>query len=155
MDWGAGVGEGLTSVAPGTVNGFYIALPQELRDFYTDPTIVRVRGQVTVRTLTNSAVVGAFGIIAWSDVNDIPDEMPNPALADPYADWLYHSYFFNGGGPEFSESLHWSDGFATAVDTKAMRKMGNDRGLLFVIENSVFSVASIQYNAGFRYLLKE
>jgi len=162
MEWiGAffGGADGLFStLGPNAFQANYIVLPSQARS-YVNPTVVRTRGQVAVTGENAAGVIsnvqGAFGVIPWSDRDDVPPaggEVPLP-FSDPALDWVYHSYLVAPAGSLTGGYYPLQFYGASAVDSKAMRKLGADQGLLFVIENG--SLDDMIYQAGFRALVKE
>ena len=156
MDW-IGAATGATQVlAAGTRNAQYLVLPSELQAQFTDPTLMRTVAQADIRSLVAGTIFGAVGIITWDDVNDTPPaagEAPGP-FANPNADWLWHSYFFNANGGLVVQAT-FSDGFATRADSKARRRLGTHRGILMVVENSSLSGQAISCLFGGRCLIKD
>jgi hypothetical protein len=117
-----------------------------------DPTVVKillhVGGHRADGGLQNSKL--QFGIIAWDDINNTaPVDYPTPS-ANVNLDWMItgaRSFSQGGFDSEGKDGSGW-------IESNAMRRMGNTKGLLFVIEyNGLFQNAL--WSLAFRYLLKE
>jgi len=145
------------------VTGFdtwYAVLPSQARS-YVNPTLVRTRGQAVfspgLAAGIQSNIVGAVGIIAWSDADDLlpsAAELPDP-YNDPDLDWIWHSYLHvPGGGVAGENDLTFSDGVGNPIDSRAMRKLGADQGVMVVVRNES-TVQSFSYALGLRCLIKE
>jgi hypothetical protein len=157
MEWRSASRQASVVVLAGALTSAYIVLPSQAR-LFTDPTLVRTRGQLHIIPAINVSVAGAAGIIAWKDPDDVPPtgvEGPRP-YNDPDLDWIWHSYIFglpnNGtGGSDPGVNFFAAD----AIDSRAMRKLGADEGVLFVVENGVSSSGSMTVLFGARCLIKE
>ncbi len=135
------------------VSANYIVLPSVARQ-YTNPTLVRTRGQLVLNSLGSAGVsadcYGAAALIAWSDRDDtIPATPPRP-VGDPDLDWLWHNYFYMTGGQTLASGYQQRD---IMIDSKAMRKLGADQGVLLCIQ--VLSTTSAVGGFGIRCLIKE
>jgi len=156
MEWIGSATSGSTTLVAGDKIGFYTVLPSEARAL-TDPTLIRSIGSVVVcSTNVTVQIAGAFGLITWDDINDtVPllGELPGP-FTNPAADWIWHSYFFKNPlcAAQFNASV---GGSGLDAQSKAMRRLGTHKGILFVAENSVGSGTSFAFMFGFRHLLKE
>ncbi len=131
----------------------WIVLPSRVR-LYTNPTLVRSRGSFFIESLGSAGVasdlVGATGLIAWHDRDDVvPAEPPRPA-SDPDLDWIWHSYFHLSGGVTTANGKPFRD---LTIDSKAMRKLGADAGILYCTQ--VMSSVSGAGGFGIRCLIKE
>ena len=157
------------TVAVGTDAYFagWLSPPSALQSQFTEPTLVRLRGQYSMILSSNAPAVitqAAMGVIPWKSNSDtVPavGTLPSPLL-DGEFDWVYHQFFPT---PE-TQSLAagtwtvWSGrGPDSGMDSKAMRKMPTGFGLLVVgtVRNMAGNPSSI--NAGFqigsRMLFKE
>ena len=152
----SGAGALFTSLAAATNVAGYIVAPSVAR-LYTNSTLVRTRGLLVVRPAVVSGVtsniLGAAGIIAWADRDDAAPaaaEAPRP-WTDPDLDWIWHGYLILGGGTLNAES--YSD-VRLEIDSKAMRKLGADEGVLLCLQNNS-TVQPFDYAAGVRCLIKE
>ena len=153
MEWvSAATNATRTITSGGGTSADYLVLPSRVR-LYTAPTLVRTRCQMQFSTGTG-VLFGAIGVIAWGDRDDIPPtDSPRP-YTDPDLDWVYHQYFFNiSGGTVIGGAGDFGPG--VPMDSRAMRKLGADEGILFVVETSTTSLASFQYAFGGRCLIKE
>jgi len=141
-------------LAPNTGYCDWALDPNDLRDFYDEPTIVRTIIHDQVHPLASSAGGVSIacslyvGLIAWKD-----DNLPvvGPFADDATKDWMYHTMWnmFNGGT---------SDGFINAgptvnpdgrLDLKSKRKFQSGMGLAlcaFAPTNNSHSVVW-QFNA--------
>ncbi len=160
MDWIGSSTAAVITVAPGAVNAQYLVLPSEVQEQFTDPTLVRTRGDliVTSALFASGFMRAAVGIIPWDDSNDTPPvspETPSP-LSSTSMDWIWHDWIFqpvSTGNLSYQASIGSAGG--TAVDSKAMRRLGGRRGILLVLENASTSINSITAMYGFRCLLKD
>jgi len=155
MDWIGASTTGTQTLATNDTVAQYIVLPSEIRDQFTDPTLVRTRGQFVCSGITGG-FSAAVGIIDWLDNNDTPPaaaEAPSPLIAT--FDWIWHSYIFTttAGGVL---SGNWTDGgTGRSIDSKAMRRLGGRKGILIVVSNLSGSAGSLQFQWGIRCLLKD
>ncbi len=145
-----------TLVPANSLSNFYIVNPSTVRDNYTDPTLVKTRLQLAlVNISTGSPAFGAWGVIEWPDINDNPPaagESPDPLLR-PSMDWIMHNFYsvpFAGT----ASVLIYPGGNSTVADSKAKRRLGNEKGILFVISTGIAS-ADVRFQAGARCLLQE
>ncbi len=157
MEWKGAATDAETAVAAGVFASFYVVLPSEARAM-TSPTLIRSLGTLNFFKPVSSSVRGAWGLITWDDIDDSPPVGgDNPApYTRPDLNWIWHEYLFSpaiaGAGAAGSAS---SLGPGTLVQSKAMRKLPDPRGVLFVVQNAVSSTASFSFMAGWRCLLKE
>ena len=155
MDWiGASTTTSLVIPANDT-QANYIVLPSEVRDQFTDPTLVRTRGQLILSAGAAGITSGACGIIDWTDNNDTPPaagEAPSPLIAT--FDWIWHTYFFTTGATQLA-SFYNDGGSGQSIDSKAMRRLGGRKGILFVISLLTGAITSVSYQFGVRCLLKD
>jgi len=158
MEWVSASTTSGVLVAPSGVASQYIVLPSVTRS-YTDPTLVRTRGQVLWADNGVGNLSAAAGIISWDDINDTPPaagEVPGP-FNQPDQDWLWHCYFYNtavGTAANPFSPGHRLMG-ADSIDSRAMRRLGSGKGVLFVVENASASINSVRCHFGVRCLLKE
>jgi len=158
LEWTGAAVDGFGVLTAGSVGRGYVLLPSQTVA-YTDPTLVRIRGEVTVFHQTVAGVLvdghGAAGIIRWSDPDDtVPAiaDSPNP-FDRPDLDWIWHTYFhFLGGGTLASSGDR--HGIRIEIDSRAMRRLGQADGLMFCITNA-HAANDILYSWGARVLLKE
>ena len=146
MDWG-----GASITAQNTVvnqtSCVYVVSPNDLRQF-VDPTIMRLLVSLQFQANITGFEMVHFGVIAWSDRNDVPDDCPDP-YNDPNLDWM----MTGAKGLQDSNNRLQSEGMSGSgwIESSAKRRMGNDKGLLW----SLFPRLQGSYSASFRYLLKE
>jgi hypothetical protein len=93
-----------------------------------------------------------MGIIAWDAVNDtVPGVIPGP-VTSPEVDWMIRSVIIiPDQTPVGLLAYQQDDVFA---ESSAKRRLGNQAGLLMVLESTVPSGAFF-VSADARYLLKE
>jgi len=153
MEWIGASTNTTLSPAAGTVIAAYLVLPSEVRAL-TDPTLVRTRMSVIVTQVAAGATHAAWGLIAWDDQNDtVPTDPPLP-LGSPSMDWILHDWILTTGTGILQ--YNWSPGFTGLMaDSRAMRRLGQSRGLLFCLENGATSSGIINCRFGGRCLLKE
>ena len=152
MDWECGDFNG--GLAADTRACHWLVPPSELRDGYTDPTLMATMAWGRFAGTPNSAGdIAAFGIIvvsAFDDADPVGDACPGP-ITDCNADWIYLHYVpyvpFAGSlvvsGPDVSELDRRSS---------ARRRLGNDKGILLVAENVGIAV---DFHWHVRCLIKE
>lgn len=142
------------SVAPETIQRVIltgtISPPVDLIEEYTQPTLMRTRGQYMATRTTAGDVIGACGIIA-----QVPDQTTLiPADIDPATnpelEWLWwHPIILtdNAGNDASYERFE--------IDSKAMRKLYNGEHLYLYISNPTLGNATFQFQFALRYLIKE
>ena len=148
QDWYAMSGNGS---AASTKVGTWGILPSVI-SLETDPTAMAIRmfGFVGGTVDSTGDTVG-IGVIAWSYVpgsDAVPAAIPGP-VSDGSADWMWWwvAPFVTQVGTSFS--FVESD---SVINSKARRRLGNDRSLLVVVE-SVGITANYHYHG--RALIKE
>ncbi len=160
MDWIRG---GIDSVGTGqaaqTPLCDWLCDPAELRDEFTDPTlmVVRVAGMHQATAATGGQAVFGFGIIAWNFATDgagnslVPTQCPR--LFDDECqdeDWIYRSITpYVAGITGFGQV----DGGEASM-SKARRRLGNDKGLLLVVQSATAGDV-FNYHYHVRALIKE
>jgi len=155
MEWfGASTATSI-AIAANTVSTQWIILPSTAR-LYTNPTVVRTRGQARLTTTSQAFPrVGAMGIIAWDWPNDLVPVAPNQPdpWANPELDWMWHHYFFNGSIVLSTSVLDLTK--EGSIDSKAMRKLGANQGVLFCCRNATTASDATELQWGVRCLIKE
>jgi len=153
MDWGGQRGQA-GGVPDNGIAASWILTPADAMSGYVDPTIMAIRGLISLR-LTANALGGwaGAGVINWSGVQGataVPTQLPDPILS-PNLDWMWRGvYPVPGGAPQNSnydtviENIYYS---------KARRRLGNTEGLLLVVSND--TGVTVEFAWDFRYLLKE
>ncbi len=150
-DWGGSLFGG--SISANTTQCLYALGPSDLREFFVDPTVVR--HQLKFTATINPTVTGylGVGVIAWDgdpDSNAAPFDCPE-VIDDLNADWLIRTVYplaAGSGNVALFNTLDWE------TTSSAMRRLGNTRGLLMVVElfdSGTFANFAVQY----RYLLME
>lgn len=130
----------------------------DLDDEYSDSTIIRIRGDLTVALAGNGVGVSAQGAAGIIEVEGVDDTLALPycPLVDCDASWLWHQFWSvknaegadpQGGAGTFREFT---------IDSAAMRRLeAGDSSLWFAIENDILSDGGITYWWGMRFLLAE
>jgi len=183
MDWGAYAFHGTLDNPGGTVETStcgWIISPDEIQKRFTDPTVMGLRvncsmivSATSVTRATGTAGTSAFnpsgvgfGVIDWTGVpflevintTDTNAAPPNPCphiFSNGNLDWMLRNPFnVVPGQPSGTQYGVFCDTF---VISKARRRMGNTKGLLWVISNaaSASGTATLNYSFDVRYLLKE
>ena len=152
MDWG-GQSLAINGVSSGATSSTYVLLPSVVRADYVDPTIMATRMTFGIYLPASSAGgLVAAGVIAWSDINDVvPSDPPGP-ITNVNQDWIIRQVF--AIPPSYPGGFIGGPSLDTAYYSKARRRLGNDRGLLLVVENFATGV-SLNYAVDVRFLLKE
>ena len=97
-----------------------------------------------IKTATASAIAAGIGSI----------ELPSTGIG---SDWIWWTAFPMRNGGSFSGTNNGGMGIdaRAEIDSKAMRKVGDNSGLIFVVQNVVVvSTHSVQVTGGVRVLLK-
>jgi hypothetical protein len=161
MDWGCAYTSSETFHQGGSdtiCSAYEIITAADLAAGYVDPTAIRFRGQLHVNSYgSTGAIAPAFaaGIIVMNGISNVI----NPALVVPcpltecHADWVWHSFGFplNLFGDEAGT-------YKFDIDSKSMRRLGNDSAILFVLESDHLGVSidsGLRFRSGVRWLLKE
>ncbi len=125
-------------------------------------TIVRIRGVLRIHLLTATAAGdGFFGALGIGLINSEAFTAGITSSPTPFADpnwpgWLYHSYFdvrsvtatiADGVNAASASLLH-------VIDSKAMRKMGENEILMGVVEVVESGTATIEFQGDTRVLFK-
>jgi hypothetical protein len=151
MDWG---GAAVAATFTGTsVSSAYLLPPLAARGSYVDPTIMRILMRFGLRidfvSSNNSSIVA--GVIAWDDVNDtVPTDPPLPR-SNPELDWMIRSPILLLPAAAQGSLIYQQDD--TFAQSSAKRRLGNQSGLLLVVESG--SNATVSWGVDVRYLLKE
>ncbi len=146
MDWISGE---IDSDVAGLASGFgqcgWLCASQ-LSDQFTDPTLmaVRVWGSARNEQTTGASSVFAMGIIAWNFTRApdgsaiVPTECPDlinvPGVCQD-EDWIYR-WFLPSAGNEPAGTIHYINDSEDRM-SKARRRLGNDKGLLFVVQSAL------------------
>ena len=120
-------------------------------------TVLRTRGIFTFmsdQAAANENVLGAVGIGVVSEQAATVGitAIPHPATDAAWGGWLWHSFFASrlqfvsavGVLPEMAQTI--------VIDSKAMRKVGENERLVLVMENS--SIKGLQFGMSVRILSK-
>jgi hypothetical protein len=119
----------------------------QLSDQFTDPTLMALRiwGSASNTSLTAPNSVFAVGLIAWSFIRAadgsaaIPTECPDlinlsAAVVCQDEDWIYWWYLPSAGNEPGGTIYYLNDGGDRI--SKARRRLGNNMGLLFVVQSA-------------------
>ena len=153
MDWECGDEDG--QVAVNTKSCRWLVAPSILRDGYTDPTLMSTMVWHFARILQASAAgsIVALGIIVWNGVTDVDpagDECPGP-ITSCEADWVWLMLYPLVPGSATNTLLE-TGGQELDRRSQAKRKLGNDKGILLVVET--VGVAA-DFHVHTRHLIKE
>jgi hypothetical protein len=145
----------LTSVPVNSTSTTAI-VSQPVMDEIQKPTILRIRGQVTVNPATSPAAATGYEVFMGIHVRDIQAAISwDPELQMEFG-WMWHKVIapqMGGTGASDSNIMRFAAYFRMEIDVRAKRKVGENYELDFVIKNSNSSGASVQYFASFRILL--
>jgi hypothetical protein len=146
MDWISGEIDSITSSPAAEVSSCGWLCAAQLSDQFTDPTLMalRVWGSATTINATTEQTVMAMGIIAWNFTRHpdgsalVPSECPDlinlPGVCQD-EDWIYRWYLPISGAVPVGSAFYIND--ANDRMSKARRRLGNDTGLLFVVQSFV------------------
>ena len=155
MDWECGDYD-VSNLGVESANCHWAIPPSVFRDGYTDPTLMASIIYAQIGPLGASTVSSTFGIglIVWNGVDDTDPpagECPQP-ITNCDADWIWHWIVpaIAGQGNGFSYQNWSADGL---IRSKAKRRLGNDKGLLWASENR--GPVAAQLHAHGRFLIKE
>jgi len=122
-------------------------------------TVLRTRGIFTYmsdQAAANENVMGAVGIgVVSAQAESVGiTAIPHPATDASWGGWLFHSFFATR--VQFVSAVGVLSGASFAqeivIDSKAMRKVGDDYRLVMVVENT--SNKGMQYGLQLRILSK-
>ncbi len=153
MDWGSA--EVVATISAfNNDRGWYLD-PETQRSSFVDPTVIRHLFSTVIHQNTNNfgaAGLVAVGLIAWDGIDaTLPTPSPRP-ISDGNLDWIMRHV---QGVPPFQQAgaLYTFPNCDMLYQSKAMRKLGNDKGLLVCWE--VTAGASFTFVSDIRFLLKE
>jgi len=136
-DWSASApSTGFISVAASTAQ-----LLQTFVPIAGGETVVRVRGILSIKSDQIASAenqIGAYGIgvvSAQAEALGIT-AIPHPSTDSSWGGWLFHQYFANALELATAVGFVTNKCVVTTIDSKAMRKVGDEERLVFVIENS-------------------
>ena len=120
-------------------------------------TVIRTRGLFAWRSdqfAASEVQIGAVGIgVVTEQANSVGiTAIPHPDTDSAWGGWLWHSYFtsrvdFTSGAGFLFDGVH-----RMVIDSKAMRKVGDNERLIVVIENS--GAFGLQVSSQIRLLSK-
>lgn len=131
-------------------------------------TLVRTRGEfniaLTAATAATDGFHGAFGIglVSLPAFNAGIASVPTPVAEEDWEGWLYHRYFslFSGGVIDASSTSSDNQANPTCaalrveIDSKAMRKLGEDMVLYAAVELTETGTATASIFMDSRVLIK-
>ena len=131
-------------------------------------TVVRTRGELLLTLLTSSVqaggYVGAFGIaiVTAQAVSIGVTAIPGPIADVGWEGWLYHRMFsclsggiINQGAAADEDQVNSvSAALRLEVDSKAMRKINSDMGIVAVLEVTELGAATMVFSFDSRVLVK-
>jgi len=125
-----------------------VVLDQIFTPFDAGETLIRTRGLFAVKTdqiATSENFMGAVGIGVVSEQAATLGitAVPHPDTDSGWNGWLWHSYW--AGAILFGDATGFASPAVVSVpiDSKAMRKVGDNERLVLVVENS--SAVGVQY----------
>jgi hypothetical protein len=153
MDWECGDHD--ATVNAGERSCKWLIPPSELREKYTDPTLMSTMVWLNLSSSAeggSNVGVAGFGIIvvsAFDDIEPAGTACPGP-VTDCSADWVYLNYV-----PLTLGKIGFST-MNTELDrrSQAKRRLGNDKGILLVFE-SFAGGQTFNGHAHVRCLIKE
>jgi hypothetical protein len=156
MDWGGSNSQAASTISIGfqSIAAFYVFAPSAVRESFVDPTIMRMLINFNASTpfVTAAGMIGV-GIIAWDDVNDVPDDVPSP-IQDQNLDWMWTTYVCRSSeAASINDGSRGNDNITGMYDVSSKRRMGNTKGLLMVVHN--YTQQQVQFTYAMRFLLKE
>ena len=151
-DWSASVAA--TAFVP--LAASTIVLDQVFTPIAGGETVLRTRGRFTYgsdQANVNEQQLGAVGIGVVSEQAATVGvtACPHPDTDAAWGGWLWHSYY--GSQTRIATAVGWNElsgGFI--IDSKAMRKVGENERLIIVVENS--SPFGMIYSVSIRILSK-
>ena len=136
------------ALATATIAASWALLPSEA-DFLTDPTLIRTLLHSYVRNPGSTVGHVVVGIIAWDNPDDtVPANPPDP-VSEGYLDWIIrhvHPMMGNTTGSTYPQ-------VEGQFDVRAMRRLGNTKGILIVTGNA--TAGTVNWGVDARLLLKE
>ena len=122
-------------------------------------TLIRTRGLVTIRSdqvAASEDIIGAFGIgvVTKQAISVGITAIPHPGTDAAWGGWVVHQYY--GERFQFFSSVGINGGNNALshypVDSKGMRKIDEDEGLVVVFENMAATGCNVTHS--FRFLTK-
>ncbi len=159
MDWISGEIDSVVTGNSGSISKCGWLCAGQLSDQFTDPTLMAIRVWGGITNLGSSAADHVFGmgIIAWNFTRApdgsafVPSECPD-LINDPGVcqdeDWIYR-WFVPSPGEPAGQVVRVAD--SEDRMSKARRRLGNDKGLLFVVQ----SIGPYAYHFHASALIKE
>ncbi len=154
VEWAGSLLDTSISVSPGTIQrviltGTFSPAVSFIEE-YTQPTLMRTRGQFLATRTSEGTAIGAVGIIA-----QIPDQTTLlPADIDPAEnpelEWLWWHPVLVSDNTGNDSSYQRTD-----IDSKAMRKLYNGEQLYLYVSNPELTSATFDFDFALRYLIKE
>jgi len=156
-DWAfAFVSTGFVNVGANTKTLLF-ALSSAVLSTLTPFTIIRTRGYFAVASDQQAATENQLGAIGVVLVNDTARALgvtgiPGPATDALWDAWFVHDFF--GQRYNVGSNIGFDAQVATrhVIDSKAMRKVESDEGMVLMIENN--SSTAFLISVGMRFLIK-
>jgi len=134
-----------------------VVLDQVFTPFDAGETVIRTRGLFAVKTdqvISTENQMGAvgIGIVSEQAATVGITAVPHPDTDSGWNGWLWHSYYASSF--TFGSSVGFTSPtlFHIEIDSKAMRKVGDNERLVVVVENS--GVVGIQFYSSVRIYSK-
>jgi len=146
-------------ISPGTTFYDWAADPNDLRDFYDEPTLVRTliydSLHVLISASTNPAINCSLYVGLISYKNDNFPVTEGPFTDDATKDWVYwqHWMMFNGGANSGFVEAGTTVNPGDKIDLKTKRKFQSGEGLLACAWAPVNNTHDVVWAMNGRYLL--
>ena len=136
MDWSASA----ALAAPVAIGGGSAGLLELFVPIAGGETVIRIRGLATVASDQTAAAedqIGAFGVGVVSEQAATVGitAVPFPVADAAWGGWMWHSYFARNIVSLSSVGIDAGLTHQIIIDTKAMRKVGENERLIMVVEN--------------------
>ena len=124
-------------------------------------TLVRIRGLMSLTQLTTSAAGEGFfgalgiGIAADTAVAAGTASLPGPLSEQNWPGWMFHQFFdIRSITATIADGVNSPLHQSMVIDTKAMRKMGQDENLFAIVEVVESGTATLEIHGDTRVLVK-
>ena len=160
MDWIVGDMDSTSSQAANpTPFCDWLCDPVTMAEQFTDPTLMATRVAIHAAPQSSppSSLHGfGFGIIAWNFATDAAGAALMPQCPRLFGDTCQdEDWIFKWLSPRVTgdDSVSGNGGADSVIESKARRRLGNDKGILLVVQ-TMGSIA-FDYHAHVRCLIKE
>ena len=145
------------AVGPG-VNRLDQSLSAAVLDPSSPTTIVRVRGEIWVRSDQDAVNETGFGALGFAVVNDNARAAGAASILGPITNeaadqWFVHQFFNAGNVGPTTGALFGNPWHRYSFDSKAMRKVEEGDAIVVMVENAAVTF-SFEFLLKFRLLLK-